>query len=1325
MRFPHAVSLLLIPLILQGTAAPVINEVFYAPDDKTTETEFLEIHNPDGSDLDLGGWTIGGGVEATIPAGTTLPSGGYLLLAENPAKLAAAFSIPPEVDILPFSQFLGNDGEDLLLRDDSGNLIDSVDYRREFPWPVSAGGDGPSMELLNPSLDNDLGGSWLASSGNPTPGAQNSTFTDNPAPQLRQVDHAPRIPTDQDDIVVTIKATDPDGIGNLTLSYQINSPGNYIPANLPLPYNTLTSSPSTPPTPNPAFEDPSNWTSIPMTAVAGDPDFFSATIPAQAHRTLVRYRITASDSAGSEVRAPGLDDPSKNFATFVYNGVPDYTAADSVHPDGDGKAYSSELLTSLPVYTILTRPEDLQSCYAYSGTPYSGQQISKGNRSARSVFNWECAFVYDGIVYDHVRYRLRQNNNRYAAGGKRSMRFRFNDGHYFQARDEQGDKWPVKWRTLNTGKMSTFSSATTYGIKEVVNSRIWRMAGIECPYFYHFHFRVIDDAAEAPNQHDGDFFGLGMAFEDIDGRLLEARDLPDGNLYKWKDGERNPLELQRNQERYSVTDGSDFSFNRSNLNSSRSINELESMVDWHQWSLYHTVCEAVRHYDFGTATSHQKNQAWYFQPSPGSTYGKIRLIPHDHDASWSRGYHDNIRIGIARDFPWRAIFSQSSTVGAPSDRSPLKPPYNLIYRNTVRNFRDLFWQEETIEPLINETLESIREFTYPDRDRWQGGSASAGRETSMGNPQGIVSGMMSVAFNNDLIDGSTLDGGRAAFLDILQEDDDIPATPVISYDGPANFPPGQLVFTSSNFSDPQGAATYASTQWRIAESPPAPGAVNTIFTTGADWKYRDTGEDLGTAWKENNYEDSLWANGPSPLGYNEDDLATKISFGPSLFNKHITAYFRKTINIPEPGTTYRMRILRDDGAAIYINGTEAGRFGLDSGPLTSSTTANENAPEGVYDVLEIPGTFFVAGNNTIAISLHQRSSGSSDTKLDVVLEEIPQEPEGPAIFEWNASWESGDVSGTSITPPAVATRTGRLYRARVRHLDSSGRPSHWSDPFEFTAGAADVTLYSESLVISEFLVDPRSATLGEQQAGWETADFEFIRLKNIGSQAIDLANVRFTKGIDLDLAGLLQPGAEITLARNPAAYTSRHPGSTPFGPWSGKLRNEGENLKLSFGAGEPIHEFEYFNSAAWPTSEENVAFSLALLSPDSNPNHGLASSWRPALEDSNPVFFTGDATADRDGDGVNAFIEHANGTSDLSPNTPLVLNNGEIAVSRNLNAADALLHLESSERLENWTVVPESAVLSSLITADGNWTVRYQYDPFLKRSFFRLKSNLP
>ena len=77
-------------------------------------------------------------------------------------------------------------------------------------------------------------------------------------------------------------------------------------------------------------EQRANWTALAMNdagingdETAGD-GVYSVTVPPQANRTLVRYRITCTDSLGAARRAPFEDDPSLNFAWFVYNGVPDY-----------------------------------------------------------------------------------------------------------------------------------------------------------------------------------------------------------------------------------------------------------------------------------------------------------------------------------------------------------------------------------------------------------------------------------------------------------------------------------------------------------------------------------------------------------------------------------------------------------------------------------------------------------------------------------------------------------------------------------------------------------------------------------------------------------------------------------------------------------------------------------------------------------------------------------------------------------------------------------------------------------------------------------------
>jgi hypothetical protein len=129
-------------------------------------------------------------------------------------------------------------------------------------------------------------------------------------------------------------------------------------------------------------------------------------------------------------RAPFADDPSLNFAYFVYDGVPDYLG------------FSSASLQTLPLFSLITRDVDMNQCAAWFNT---ADQLPQGigalRNEGRLYFNWEGAMVYDGEVYDHVHYRLRGANGRYHPG-KRSFRIRFNDGRNLAAKDQTASHFP-------------------------------------------------------------------------------------------------------------------------------------------------------------------------------------------------------------------------------------------------------------------------------------------------------------------------------------------------------------------------------------------------------------------------------------------------------------------------------------------------------------------------------------------------------------------------------------------------------------------------------------------------------------------------------------------------------------------------------------------------------------------------------------------------------------------------------------------------------------------------------------------------------------------
>jgi hypothetical protein len=168
--FPTASKALLLTLIgIQSISADVvINEIHYDEDNKTVRSEFIELFNPSNDPVDLSGYYFSSGIDFEFPAGTILTAGGYVVISENPATMLSHFGYSGALGPFANESSLKNSGERITLRNPAGTTIDEVDYQLGFPWPTVGDGIGtpqvsPSIELTNPLLDNDLGGSWRAS----------------------------------------------------------------------------------------------------------------------------------------------------------------------------------------------------------------------------------------------------------------------------------------------------------------------------------------------------------------------------------------------------------------------------------------------------------------------------------------------------------------------------------------------------------------------------------------------------------------------------------------------------------------------------------------------------------------------------------------------------------------------------------------------------------------------------------------------------------------------------------------------------------------------------------------------------------------------------------------------------------------------------------------------------------------------------------------------------------------------------------------------------------------------------------------------------------
>ena len=156
----------------------VINEINYKSPDHADSGDWIELFNPNAHDTDISGWVFHdeSGRHFSIPAGTVIPAGGFLILAENAPLFSTVFPQVPHVlgdfGTGPNGFKLSNSGELIVLKNADLFIIDSVRYSDKHPWPTSPDGSGTTLQLIHWQLDNALPQSWKAAW--PTPGLPNA-----------------------------------------------------------------------------------------------------------------------------------------------------------------------------------------------------------------------------------------------------------------------------------------------------------------------------------------------------------------------------------------------------------------------------------------------------------------------------------------------------------------------------------------------------------------------------------------------------------------------------------------------------------------------------------------------------------------------------------------------------------------------------------------------------------------------------------------------------------------------------------------------------------------------------------------------------------------------------------------------------------------------------------------------------------------------------------------------------------------------------------------------------------------------------------------------
>jgi hypothetical protein len=220
----------------------------------------------------------------------------------------------------------------------------------------------------------------------------------------------------------------------------------------------------------------------------------------------------------------------------------------------------------------------------------------------------------------------------------------------------------------------------------------------------------------------------------------------------------------------------------------------------------------------------------------------------------------------------------------------------------------------------------------------------------------------------------------------------------------------------------------------------------TLIPLRSRWNFLDTGANAGTNWRAWDFDDRGWKNGPAKLGYGDPDMATPIYSGPDPNNRYLTTYFRHAFQVMDSATvsTLTARLLRDDGAIVYLNGAEVFRSNMPTGAvnyLTRASVSVGGADETNLYAAPISPLLLRDGTNLVAVELHQAASNSSDLSFDLELTGVRSHL-APVILTSPTSQSVTQGSSVNLSVRALGSPPlSYQWRFNGGDMDGASKPS--------------------------------------------------------------------------------------------------------------------------------------------------------------------------------------------------------------------------------------------------------------------------------------------
>lgn len=234
-----------------------------------------------------------------------------------------------------------------------------------------------------------------------------------------------------------------------------------------------------------------------------------------------------------------------------------------------------------------------------------------------------------------------------------------------------------------------------------------------------------------------------------------------------------------------------------------------------------------------------------------------------------------------------------------------------------------------------------------------------------------------------------------------------------------------------------------------------------------------------------------------------------------------------------------------------------------------------------------------------------------------------------AVKTWNSSINDPDLlfqPRLVLQDPAATFQLAASTTARARLLLDGA----WS-PMSEGAFQVAVPASRDNLRIAEIQYHPGAPTEAERAAGFQDADeFEFVEIVNIGSQAIDLSEVRFARleingneqGVDFNFADAVErelaAGERMVVVENIDAFRQRYGHQIVVaGEWSGGLDNRSETITLQLGS-TLLQQLTYDSRSYVETAGLGASLEFYRAHDVALEDWGRLDNWRPSIKNGTP-----------------------------------------------------------------------------------------------------------